>query len=213
MLSGAARGAKLLAAGGILSAAPLLRLPAQSPVATPASEPLALPPEIRSRDGVLETTLTAAAGPVLLGAHPFSGFLYNGEYLPQLLRAQLGDTLRITFRNALPDKPSNLHYHGMSVSPQGHSDNVFVHVHPGETFQYEVRIPSAGRQGPGLYWYHPHAHGSVDDQILGGMSGALVVDGFERLHPLLRARSAFFSSSTRRSMAARSSRSTDRSIR
>jgi suppressor of ftsI len=131
VLSGAARGAKLLAAGGILSAAPLLRLPAQSPVATPASEPLALPAEIRSRDGVLETTLTAAAGPVLLGAHPFSGFLYNGEYLPPLLRAQLGDTLRITFRNALPDKPSNLHYHGMSVSPQGHSDNVFVHVHPG----------------------------------------------------------------------------------
>jgi FtsP/CotA-like multicopper oxidase with cupredoxin domain len=61
-----------------------------------------------------------------------------------------------------------------------------VHVHPGETFQYEVRIPPAGRQGPGLYWYHPHAHGYVDDQILGGMSGALVVDGFERLYPLLR---------------------------
>ena len=74
----------------------------------------------------------------------------------------------------------------MSVSPQGNSDNVFVHVHPGETFQYEVRIPAAGRQGPGLYWYHPHAHGYVDDQILGGMSGALVVDGFERLYPLLR---------------------------
>ena len=116
----------------------------------------------------------------------FSGFLYNGAYLPPLLRVQLGRPVRITFRNALPNKPSNLHYHGMSVSPRGNSDNVFVHVHPGETFQYEVRIPPAGRQGPGLYWYHPHAHGSVDDQILGGMSGALVVDGFERLHPLLR---------------------------
>src|ERR1700751_1624134 len=88
----------------------------------------------------------------------------------------------------------------MSVSPRGNSDNVFVHVHPGKTSQYEVRTPAAGRQGPGLYWYHPHAHGYVDDQILGGMSGALVVDGFERLYPLLKG-------------AAKSSRSTDRSIR
>ena len=74
----------------------------------------------------------------------------------------------------------------MSVSPQGNSDNVFVHVHPGETFQYEVRIPASGRQGPGLFWYHPHAHGFVNDQILGGMSGALVVDGIERLFPILQ---------------------------
>ena len=186
VLSGAARGAKLLMAGNIMSAMPLWGLAAQARTAAPTRAPLASPPEIRGRDGVLDATLTAAAGPVQIGEHRFSGFLYNGAYLPPLLRTQLGDTLRITFRNALPNKPSNLHYHGMSVSPQGNSDNVFVHVHPGETFQYEVRIPAAGRQGPGLFWYHPHAHGYVDDQILGGMSGALVVDGFERLYPLLR---------------------------
>ena len=73
----------------------------------------------------------------------------------------------------------------MSVSPLGNSDNVFVHVQPGETFQYQVRIPALGRQGPGLFWYHPHAHGFVNDQILGGMSGALVVDGIDQLFPLL----------------------------
>jgi FtsP/CotA-like multicopper oxidase with cupredoxin domain len=37
-----------------------------------------------------------------------------------------------------------------------------------------------------LFWYHPHAHGFVNDQILGGMSGALVVDGIEELYPVLR---------------------------
>ena len=74
----------------------------------------------------------------------------------------------------------------MSVSPGGNSDNVFVHVRSGESFTYDVRVPAAGRQGPGLYWYHPHAHGYVDEQILGGMSGALVVDGFERLYSLVR---------------------------
>jgi FtsP/CotA-like multicopper oxidase with cupredoxin domain len=204
LLFGAARGAKLLAARKVLQTAPLLGLTALSRAAGQTSAPLVSPPEIRSRDGVLEATLTAACGPVRLGDHEFAGMLYNGSYVPPTLRARLGDTLRITFRNNLIDRsqlddpryagplctgpgtPSNVHYHGMSVSPRGNSDNVFVHVHPGESFQYEVRIPAAGRQGPGLYWYHPHAHGYVDPQILGGLSGALVVDGFEELYPLLR---------------------------
>src|SRR5262249_10921100 len=186
VLSGAARAAKLLVAGHVVSALRLSGLAAQARTATATPAPPASPPEIRSRAGVLEATLTPAVGPGPPGEPQFSGFLSNGAYRPPLLRTQLGDTLRIAFRNDLPAEPSNLHYHGMSVSPQGNSDNVFVHVHRGETFQYEVRIPAAGRQGPGLFWYHPHAHGYVDDQILGGMSGALVVDGFERLYPVLR---------------------------
>jgi len=160
--------------------------PARSQAKALTSEPLIQPAEIRSANGILDATFTAAPGPVRLGDRTFSGLLYNGAYVPPTLRARLGDTLRITFRNDLPDKPSNLHYHGMSMSPQGNSDNVFIHVHPGDTFQYEVRIPASGRQGPGLFWYHPHAHGFVNDQILGGMSGALVVDGIEELFPLLR---------------------------
>jgi FtsP/CotA-like multicopper oxidase with cupredoxin domain len=72
------------------------------------------------------------------------------------------------------------------VSPRGNSDNVFVHVHPGDEFAYEVRVPATGRQGPGLFWYHPHAHGVVAKQMLGGMSGGLVVDGSEELFPIVR---------------------------
>jgi len=176
---------------------------ARSQPQTPTPEPLIQPPETRSATGMLDATVTAAPGPVRLGDRAFTGLLYNGAYVPPTLRARLGDTLRITFRNNLSDKsalappgyfgpicagadtPSNLHFHGMSVSPQGNSDNVFVHVQPGETFQYEVRIPASGRQGPGLFWYHPHAHGFVNNQILGGMSGALVVDGIDQLFPLL----------------------------
>lgn len=160
---------------------------------------------MRSANGILDATMTAAPGTVRLGDHAFDGLLYNGAYVPPTLRAGLGDTLRITFRNNLADHsrrdqagylgpicsagaadcPSNLHFHGMSVSPLGNSDNVFTHVHSGETFHYEVRIPASGRQGPGLFWYHPHMHGFVNDQILGGMSGALVVDGMDQLFPLL----------------------------
>jgi FtsP/CotA-like multicopper oxidase with cupredoxin domain len=149
-------------------------------------EPLIQPPEIRSRNGVLNATITAAPGRVQLGEYAFPGFLYNDAYLPPLLRVRLGDVMRITFRNNLPDDPSNLHYHGMTVSPRGNSDNVFVHVHPGDEFAYEVRVPATGRQGPGLFWYHPHAHGVVAKQMLGGMSGGLVVDGSEQLFPILQ---------------------------
>jgi suppressor of ftsI len=148
--------------------------------------PLIQPSEIHSENGVLKATITAAPGRVQLGDFAFPGFLYNGAYVPPLLRPRLGDTMRITFRNDLPDAPSNLHYHGLGVSPQGNSDNVFVQVHPGQQFEYEVRIPTPSRQRPGFFWYHPHAHGSVEKQLCGGMSGGPVVDGSEPLFPILQ---------------------------
>jgi FtsP/CotA-like multicopper oxidase with cupredoxin domain len=148
-------------------------------------EALTTPSEIRSADGVLEATISAAPGPVQLGEFAFPGFLYNEFYVPPLLRVRLGDTMRISFRNDLPDDPSNLHFHGMAVSPQENSDNVFIHVHPGDRFDYQVRIPAHGRQGPGFFWYHPHAHGFVTKQLLGGMSGGLIVDGSDQLYPML----------------------------
>lgn len=173
-------GASLLVPG-----AALLR-PHDAHAEAGTGEPLVQPSEIRSKNGVLDATLTAAPGTVQLGNSSFPGFLYNGSYLPPVLRARTGDVMRITFRNRLNTDPSNLHFHGMSVSPKGNSDNVFIHVHPGEDFKYEVNIPAHDRQGPGLFWYHPHAHGFVDKQVEGGMSGGLVVDGTEKLFPILQ---------------------------
>src|SRR6267142_2266261 len=66
------------------------------------------------------------------------------------------------------------------------SENGFIHVHPGGQFEYAVHLPATGRQGPGLFWYHPHLHGVVEKQILGGMSGGLVVSGSEQLFPVLK---------------------------
>jgi suppressor of ftsI len=209
LLKGASRFGKLATAGIMLPVGlSISGSHARFQAKTKKPEALIQPMEIRSANGILDATLTAAPGPVRLGDRALEGLLYNGAYVPPILRARLGDTLRITFRNNLPDHSppnpshylgpicagtdhspeclSNLHFHGMNVSPRGNSDNVFIHVRPGETFQYEVKIPASGRQGPGLFWYHPHAHGFVDDQILGGMSGALVVDGIEQLYPLLQ---------------------------
>ena len=189
-----------LAAASLLSPGLVVRLvAAQSRRADAGGKPLIEPQEIQSENGVLRTTITAVPGRVQLGNFAFPGLLYNGAYLPALLRPRLGDTMRIKFRNALPnnrsnlpicgstlsDNTSNLHFHGMAVSPKSNSDNVFVCVEPGREFEYEVRIPATGRQRPGLFWYHPHAHGVVAKQILGGMSGGLVVDGFETLFPIV----------------------------
>ncbi|HMD02620.1 MAG TPA: multicopper oxidase domain-containing protein, partial [Candidatus Baltobacteraceae bacterium] len=38
---------------------------------------------------------------------------------------------------------------------------------------------------PGLYWYHPHAHGSTYADVTNGMSGAIVVEGLQEHLPAL----------------------------
>jgi FtsP/CotA-like multicopper oxidase with cupredoxin domain len=190
-LVAAARAGQAFAATNVLRRTANLLVPGTALLATrranaKAGDVLIQPSQIRSENGVLEATLTAAPGTVRLGDYSFPGILYNGSYLPPVLRPRLGDVMRIGLRNRLPDDPSNLHFHGMAVSPEGSSDNVFVRVGPRADFDYEVRIPARDRQRPGLFWYHPHAHGVVAKQILGGLSGGLVVDGFEQLFPIVQ---------------------------
>jgi FtsP/CotA-like multicopper oxidase with cupredoxin domain len=83
-----------------------------------AGEPLIQPTEIRSRNGELSVTLTATPSPMRLGNIEFQGFLYNDAYMPPLLRLRLGDVLRVRLKNNLPDGFTNLHFHGLSVSPR-----------------------------------------------------------------------------------------------
>jgi FtsP/CotA-like multicopper oxidase with cupredoxin domain len=78
---------------------------------------------------------------------------------------------------------TNLHFHGLSVPPVCHQDDVLnTLIAPGgPPFEYRFRIPDD--QTPGLYWYHPHVHGMTSPQVLGGASGALIVEGLERATP------------------------------
>ena len=136
-----------------------------------------------SRDGGLELTLSAARAPVEIAGRRVSAQVFNGSYLPPTLRVQRGDVVRLRLINAL-DETTNLHMHGLAVSPLGNSDNVFLHVAPGRTQGYEIRIPAT--HSPGLYWYHPHPHGRSDEQVRNGMSGALIVEGLLDPFPELR---------------------------
>ena len=46
---------------------------------------------------------------------------------------------------------------------------------PGTTNQVEIQIPSYHHAG--TFWFHPHNHGSVTFQMMGGMAGMLIVRG------------------------------------
>jgi len=124
-------------------------------------------PMLSSRDGRLDVELVAAPGTYTIDGHQFQGMLYNGAYVPPVWRVRLGDSLTVTLHNRLSE-PTNLHFHGLGISPLGNGDNVFLHVRSGETLTYQVKIPE---KHVGLFWFHPHMHEFVDPQIIGGMSG------------------------------------------
>ncbi|HLW38211.1 MAG TPA: multicopper oxidase family protein, partial [Candidatus Eremiobacteraceae bacterium] len=77
---------------------------------------------------------------------------------------------------------TNLHVHGVQVIPHifepvGTSDPtaMMVAIQPGTTYQYSFAVPPD--QPTGLYWYHPHHHGSTDVEVSGGMAGLILVKG------------------------------------
>jgi FtsP/CotA-like multicopper oxidase with cupredoxin domain len=75
---------------------------------------------------------------------------------------------------------TNLHFHGLTVPPVCHQDDVLkTSIQPGDPpFEYKFQIPAD--EPPGLYWYHPHIHGFSSKQVTGGASGALIIEGLER---------------------------------
>ena len=63
----------------------------------------------------------------------------------------------------------------MTVDPGGISDNVYRTMPPGTTS--EVLVEVLPDQPTGTFWYHPHKHGTVSYQMMGGMAGFLIVEG------------------------------------
>ena len=141
-----------------------------------AGAALTRPAELHSAGGSLALELEARRGPMLLAGRRATALGYNGASPGPTLRLRAGDVLGIRLLNRLA-QPTNLHVHGLHVSPQGAGDNVFVTVDPGGSFDYEYRLPAD--HPPGVYWYHPHLHGLVAEQIFGGLFGAIVVEDTE----------------------------------
>lgn len=99
---------------------------------------------------------------------------YNSRITGPMLIVDPGDTIKITLINKLDGQVSNLHTHGLHVSPLGKGDNVLVAVEPNATREIVIEIPEDHFIGPD--WYHPHLHGSTNDQVASGLGGYLLVN-------------------------------------
>ena len=187
---------------------------AQEPCLRPAPGSIAAQPEdLRSHDGVLELQLTYRNFKAADGQQHYCYQYKDGSQAPTL-RLRPGDLLVFRLKNELTGSlpaavrsaahhnapassssfcassqmnalATNLHFHGTTVPPVCHQDDVLhTLIQPGDPpFEYRFRIP--GDEPPGLYWYHPHVHGFTNQQVLGGASGALIVEGIERANKAL----------------------------
>ncbi|BCI92815.1 hypothetical protein NIIDMKKI_80210 [Mycobacterium kansasii] len=70
---------------------------------------------------------------------------------------------------------TNLHTHGLQVSPEDPGDNVGLQLGPLQDHQYSYNI--AANQPTGLHWYHPHFHTATAHQLWNGLSGPIIVEG------------------------------------
>jgi FtsP/CotA-like multicopper oxidase with cupredoxin domain len=119
---------------------------------------------------------TGRADKVKLRSYTGANMDPRAPYVAPTIEVNPGDTVRITLHNKLPPDPScvatgmdpdtphcfngtNLHSHGLWVSPTGNSDNVLLSINPGVDFQYEYNIPPD--HPAGTFWYHSHRHGST----------------------------------------------------
>jgi len=138
-----------------------------------AQQALVEPATLTSTEGLLTVRLEATEGPVRIAGRQASALSYNGGLPGPTLRLRPGDRLRVRLVNRLA-QATNLHVHGLHVSPERNGDNPFVTVEPGSTFDYDYQL--AHDHPSGMFWYHPHHHGMVADQIFGGLYGAIIVD-------------------------------------
>ena len=169
----------------MLLASPPLAIAAEPTDAREAgSEAFASPVEYRSTNGELFVTMEARPTVVNVGGRQIRGATYNGVYGGPVLRVKPGDTLHFRLVNHLA-QITNVHFHGLGVSPQGHGDDSMRMVGPGETWDYVIPIPRD--HAPGVYWYHTHGHDFAERQVMGGLSGTLVIEGFQDQVPATRA--------------------------
>lgn len=147
---------------------------------------------IRLTDGSIHNPATGRRDPVRLRSYVADGAPANGNtpFVAPTLVAKPGQTIRVGLNNQLAPEPgckprdiniphcfnsTNLHSHGLWVSPAGNSDNVLITIRPKVSFEYEYNIPAT--HPAGTFWYHPHLHGSTALQVSSGMAGALIVRG------------------------------------
>ena len=156
-------------------------------------------PNKKSTRPTVDYTLTSEWISTTLDGTPVKLRAWNGIIPGPMLKAQPGDVMNVKVVNNLTAYDSsawggnhnvphdlnstNLHVHGLEVTPHlfeplGTADPLahMIVISPmGGTKQYSFKIPQD--QPPGLFWYHPHKHGSTAVQAVSGMAGGILIKG------------------------------------
>lgn len=160
----------------------------------------------------LTTTLRIAYTKARIAGCDVTLRTYNGRLVGPTMFVKPTTVMNVTVQNAITPLMSNpcpmeehsnvpgmgfditnLHVHGLHVSPSGNSDNVFVEICPPGTrgpkeFPFQFRLgENRSLQPPGTNWYHPHMHGSTALQVASGAEGGLIVEGGQDNLPEIRA--------------------------
>jgi FtsP/CotA-like multicopper oxidase with cupredoxin domain/fibronectin type 3 domain-containing protein len=161
---------------------------------------VAPPADLFSSGGTLTVNLTYKTDTDAAGRTVYCFTTSTGAESPTL-HVNPGDHLTINLTDALPPATGgmtvnnpcgpasmmnassvNLHYHGMTMPPTCQQDDVLhTLVNGGQNFTYNVTIPSDAP--PGIYWYHQHVHMFSETSVLGGATGAIVVEGIPNVIP------------------------------
>jgi FtsP/CotA-like multicopper oxidase with cupredoxin domain len=162
------------------------------------------PPDLFSEGGVLNVTLNYKTSLDDVGRTLYCWVTPDGKESPTI-HVWPGDTINIHVVNQIPEAPlgateivsnaadicgaaemtatsTNMHFHGLNVTPKCHGDETIrTLINSGESFDYKLKIPA--NEPPGLYWYHPHIHGTSSQNVQGGGTGVIEVEGIENFQP------------------------------
>lgn len=97
---------------------------------------------------------------------------YSGQVPGPTLRIRLGETLKVNFKNSIP-QATTIHWHGVRVpnAMDGVPGVTQPPIQPGEAFVYEFTPKDAG-----TFWFHPHPHHNGAEQLERGLYSALIVE-------------------------------------
>ncbi len=131
----------------------------------------AYPISIEPNGKVVELNMTASEDEIeIFEGYKTKVWAYNKSVPGPEIRIKLGDTLRINFKNKLPQE-TTIHFHGVRVpnAMDGVPGVTQEPIKPGEGFVYEFTP-----KDPGTFWFHPHVRSS--EQVERGLFGTLIVE-------------------------------------
>ncbi|HEX8695203.1 MAG TPA: multicopper oxidase domain-containing protein [Longimicrobium sp.] len=186
----------LLAGAGVSQAAAQSGA-ACTPRPTPPADTTALPAIVQASNVAVSVAITPATATI--GGCRFQRNLYRvaggaASYLPATLRIFPGASLDLTVTNGISaavdtsyhGTTTNFHFHGFNVTPGRGSGAanvgdqvVSVSYDSGQAHAYRFTLPASHPMG--MHWYHPHPHGFTDEQVGGGLSGAILVGDIRAL--------------------------------